>query len=320
MSPRPAPYSTFNSTEGESQTKDSPLTPFWDKSGIKFWTSDQIKDSTTSFGYAYPETQEWKYTDKSAYQAAIRQAITGLYGTNVFANFVQANLQNRAREHAVAIKALAANKRDVAEDAAAPSEAIEQPEPTQVVNKNAGIPDSLKHLAPNNKYTEWVVNIRAQKHGLGQAFRIQVFLGDIDESDPDSWDTEFNAVGRVSVLGRSRETRCAKCRVDTASELMVSGTVPLTSALLQDIVGGETASLKPEDVVPYLTTNLRWKTRLFESGEEKNCVQVPGLKVSVASTEVTIGEDGLPVYSGQYVVYPEITDGKPGGLCAGEHI
>ena len=323
MSPRPAPYSTFNSTEGEPQTKDSPLTPFWDKSGDRFWTSDQIKDSTTTFGYAYPETQEWKYTDEGAYQAAIRQAVTELYGTNVFDNFVRANLQNRAKEHAVAIKALTAAKQDFAEDAAAArSEAIEQREPARFVNSNrsSGIPDSLKHLAPDNKYTEWVVNIRAQKHGLGQAFRVQVFLGDIDESDPDSWDTEFNAVGRVSVLGRSRETQCAKCRIDTASGLMVSGTVPLTSALLQDIIGGEVASLQPEDVVPYLTKNLRWKTRLLESGDEKECEQVPGLKVSVASTEVTIGEDGLPEYSGQYVVYPEITDGKPGGLCAGEHL
>ncbi len=49
------------------------------------------------------------------------------------------------------------------------------------------IPTSLKHLAPDNKYTEWVVNVRAQKHGLGTSFRVQVFLGDIDDADPDSW-------------------------------------------------------------------------------------------------------------------------------------
>ncbi|KAK3989908.1 hypothetical protein QBC44DRAFT_326311 [Cladorrhinum sp. PSN332] len=322
MSPRPAPYSTFNSTEGETQSKDTPLTPFWEKSGTKFWTSDQIKDSASSFGYAYPETQKWKYTDDASYQAAIRQAVTGLYGTNVFANFVQANLQNRAEEHAVAIRGLAGTA-SVSENTEPEQKSLQSLKEDTVVatnNTTTGIPDSLKHLAPNNKYTEWVVNIRAQKHGLGRAFRIQVFLGDIDESNPDSWDTEFNAVGRVSVLGRSRETQCAKCRIDTASELMVSGTVPLTSALLQDIVGGEVASLKPDDVVPHLTKNLKWKVRLFETGGEKDCREVPGLKVSVAATEVTIGEDGLPDYSGNYVVYPEVTDGKPGGLRPGEHI
>ncbi|KAK4167136.1 hypothetical protein QBC43DRAFT_8498 [Cladorrhinum sp. PSN259] len=325
MSPRPAPYSTFNSTEGELQSKDTPLTPFWDKSATEFWTSDQIRDSAASFGYAYPETQKWKYTDTGAYQASIRQAVTALYGTNVFANFVQANLQNRAQEHSAAIKSIAAPAPPPSTSSNVRSDSGEKQKPPIITISNpsstaGAIPDSLKHLAPNNKYTEWLVNIRAQKHGLGEAFRIQVFLGDIDESNPDSWDTEFNAVGRVSVLGRSRETQCAKCHADAASELMVSGTVPLTSALLQDIVAGEVGSLKPEDVVPHLTKNLKWKVRLFESGEEKDCTEVPGLKVSVVSTEVTIGENGLPDYSGVYVVYPEITDGKPGGLCPGEHI
>jgi len=182
------------------------------------------------------------------------------------------------------------------------------------------IPSSLKHLAPNNTYTEWVVNVRAQKHGLGSSFRVVVFLGPFNEADPDSWDTEFNCVGRVSVLGRDpAETQCSKCRVDAAGELMVSGTVPLTSALLQDIMEGEVADLEAEHVVPHLKKQLKWKVALFD-GEERDATDVPGLKVSVASTKVTIGEDGLPDYSGEYTVWPEITDGKPAGLRAGEHV
>ena len=182
------------------------------------------------------------------------------------------------------------------------------------------IPASLKHLAPNNTYTEWVVNVRAQKHGLGSSFRTLVFLGAFDESNPASWDTEFNCVGRVSVLGRDpAETQCDKCRSDAAGELMVSGTVPLTSALLQDIVEGEVASLDAAVVVPHLKEKLKWKVTLF-NGEERNAAEVPGLKVSVASTKVTIGEDGLPHYSHEYTVWPEVTDGKPAGLGAGEHV
>ncbi|KAK0671041.1 hypothetical protein QBC41DRAFT_335569 [Cercophora samala] len=321
LSPRPAPYSTFNSTQGESQTKDTPLTPFWDKSATKFWTSEEIKDTTTTFGYAYPETQEWKYKVPSEYQASIRQAVTSLYGTNVFANFAAANVQARATEHTQLIKSLSLATHP-------PSAPLTAEKPLLITQemKASPIPESLQHLAPNNKYPEWVVNIRAQKHGLHGAFRVIVFLGAIDESDPDSWQTEFNAVGRVSVLGRSTQgpatTKCAKCVTDAADELMISGTVPLTSALLQDIVNENTGlqSLQPEEVVPYLKKELKWKVTMFETGEEKNCAEVPGLKVSVTSTEVTIGEDGLPDYSGQYVVYPEITDGKPGGLRDGEHI
>jgi tyrosinase len=149
---------------------------------------------------------------------------------------------------------------------------------------------------------------------------VLVFLGVFNESDPDTWDTEFNCVGRVSVLGRDPvETHCAKCRDDAAGELMVSGTVPLTSALLQDIIEGEVASLEAEHVVPHLKEKLAWKVTMFD-GEERNLLEVPGLRVSVASTKVTIGEDGLPDYSGEYTVWPEITDGKPAGLREGEHV
>ena len=151
---------------------------------------------------------------------------------------------------------------------------------------------------------------------------MQVFLGPIDETSPSSWDTEWNSVGRVSVLGRSPETQCAKCQADTAEGLMVSGTVPLTSALLQDIVAGEMpSSLDPDVVIPHLRDNLKWKVTMFFTGEEWPVEQVPELRVSVASTVVRIGsEDGLPVYSGEYTVHPEATDGKPAGLRAGEHI
>jgi tyrosinase len=147
---------------------------------------------------------------------------------------------------------------------------------------------------------------------------VLVFVGAFDETNAESWDTTPAAVGRVSILGRSPETKCGKCQNDIAGSLMVSGTVPLTSALLGDIIdGGRLSSLEPEDVVPYLKANLKWKVTLF-TGVEKNASEVPGLKVSVVSTKVTIGNDGLPSYSGEYTCYPEITAGVPGGLNPGE--
>ncbi len=168
------------------------------------------------------------------------------------------------------------------------------------------IPASLAHLAPNNKYTEWLVNVRAEKHGLGESFRVLVFLGDINP-DPATWDLEFNCVGRVSVLGREADTQCAKCRRDHAGGLVVSGTVPLTSALLRDIVAGRLRSLDPTDVVPYLREHLKWKVTLF-SGEEKPVNEVPELKVGVVSTQVEIEPDGTPSFSSDYSQHPEITE------------
>jgi tyrosinase len=161
--------------------------------------------------------------------------------------------------------------------------------------------------------------MRAQKHGLGASFRLLVFLGPFAAGSPEDWDTEFNCVGRVSVLGRDASTtQCGRCVGDAADELMVSGTVPLTSALLQDIVEGDVADLSEENVVPYLKERLAWRVTLFD-GQEVDVANVPGLKVSVASTTVTIGEDGLPDYDGQYKVWPEVTAGITGGVGAGEH-
>jgi tyrosinase len=222
MSPRPAPYSTFSVTGGDIQSEDTPLEPFWDKSGTKFWTSAQIKDTTT-FGYAYPETQKWRFPDQQSYQTSIRQAVTALYGTNVFTNFVANNLAKRKDEHAVAVSALAAQTKHqaAANDAGAAGDeppaatahaATAAAEPTVFTTlasappshpplssssakqeaEEGPIPASLRHLAPNNAYTEWVVNVRAEKHGLGASFRVLVFLGAFDEADPSGWDTEFN--------------------------------------------------------------------------------------------------------------------------------
>ena len=94
MTRRRAPYSTFSAEGGEFEDRTTPLAPFWDKSGTEFWTSDEIKNSAL-FGYAYPETQKWRYQSTEAYREALRQSVTALYGTNVFTEFV-ANVAERA--------------------------------------------------------------------------------------------------------------------------------------------------------------------------------------------------------------------------------
>ena len=72
-------------------------------------------------------------------------------------------------------------------------------------------------------------------------------------------------------------------------------------------------------VVPYMRERLMWWVMLLDGGERR-ADEVPELKVSVVSTRVVVGEDGLPSYSGEYRVWPEVTEGKLGGLGVGEHI
>ncbi len=179
-------------------------------------------------------------------------------------------------------------------------------------SQKAAIPASLAHLAPENKYTEWIVNVRAVKHVLGQTYRLLVFDGKISP-DPKDWDVEYNCVGRVTVLGRASSTPCGKCQDDAASDLQVTGTVPLTLALLQDNAAGHLQNLDSANVVPYLRDNLKYRVTLF-GGEERPIEQVPGLKIAVCSTQASIGPDGTPHYSGEYVVHGDITAGLPAGI------
>ena len=69
---------------------------------------------------------------------------------------------------------------------------------------------------------------------------------------------------------------------------------------LRELVG----SLKPQDVVPCLRENLAWKVAWFD-GQEKDVAEVPGLQVSVAATEVRIGDDGFANLLGPVCGAPE---------------
>lgn len=104
MTLHPAPYATFNAADGETQTRDTPLAPFWNKTGTRFWTSGEVKDTHT-FGYAYPETQKWRFPDQKSYQTNIRHTVVKLYGTNAIADFL-ANRSQRREAHTRAAKAL----------------------------------------------------------------------------------------------------------------------------------------------------------------------------------------------------------------------
>ncbi|KAM7216111.1 Common central domain of tyrosinase domain containing protein [Rhypophila decipiens] len=301
MSPKPAPYpSTFSTNWKQTEDRNSPLIPFWDNTGSKFWTSEEIRNSTTTFGYAYPETQEWLYSgNNTAYQASIKSAVSKMYQMNVF---------NRAMD----------DMRPVSKRSSLSVRRRQQ-------QTDGPVPPPLQHLAPNNTYTEYIFNIRASKIGMGDSFRIFAFLGPYDKSNPSNWHMEKNLVGRVSILtrdmGNNNNSTAGSPRMDP-STLMTSGTIPLTSALLADIImqdnfmeGSEPLqSLTPEKVVPYLKKNLDWKATMFGSDEEVDLMEIPMLEISVASTSVKLTEEGIPEFESEWVVQKEATMGRAGGM------
>jgi hypothetical protein len=70
---------TFVINRSSIETATTPLAPFADASGSKYWTSEGARQTTT-FNYAYPETQRWAFSNDADYQNSVRNAVQQLYG------------------------------------------------------------------------------------------------------------------------------------------------------------------------------------------------------------------------------------------------
>jgi tyrosinase len=57
-------------------------------------------------------------------------------------------------------------------------------------------------------------------------------------------------------------TGCARCQTAAAEGVLVSGTIPLTTALAQRLGQDKITNLTPEEVNPYLQKELHWRIRL----------------------------------------------------------
>jgi tyrosinase len=149
---------------------------------------------------------------------------------------------------------------------------------------------------------------------------VHIFLGDFD-SNLNTWNTQHALVGTFSVFGRnttpgsSEETGCGKCKKDAEDGLVVTGTIPLTKALINEVNEGHCPSLAKENVLPWLQENLHWRVTLAD-GTEKDRSEVPGLVVTVVTTEVELPPHGFPRFSGIYTSHPEVTAGRPAGVEA----
>ncbi|KAF4946620.1 hypothetical protein FSARC_14156 [Fusarium sarcochroum] len=127
---------------------------------------------------------------------------------------------------------------------------------------------SASSIIHNGHYTEWVANVRVNVEALGGNFKVHFFLG---EASNDS-----NYAGTVAIFAMNRRT---------GSETMISGTTPLTAALMKRVVAGEIPHLEPDVVVPFLREKLQF--RVFGGdGQEVDPRDVVGLYVDISTAEV----------------------------------
>jgi tyrosinase len=135
VEPGEAGRDSFTTRQGTVEDVNTQLKPFWDASGTKFWNSAGVKDTTT-FNYAYPETQRWKFANVADYQRNVKSTVAQLYGTgNVVRDFITSGAIN-----SLPSVSLFATQKAVASKAPAPAPA--QPQAPLIPVDNDIGPDS----------------------------------------------------------------------------------------------------------------------------------------------------------------------------------
>ena len=172
----------------------------------------------------------------------------------------------------------------------------------------------LKDLAPDNKYLEWLTNIRAEKHTLDGAYTVHVFLGPAEEQNTALWPSAPTHVGTFAPLGQASDTGCSKCQADQRDRTKVTGQVPLTIALIERYLAGIIDDLSEQSVIPYLKENLHWRVVQGDGTVLPNRSDVAGLLVFVVSNEVTLPPDEgyYPIYAPTVKTHPSITTNLQG--------
>lgn len=294
--------------DGGKQNSKTPLYPFNDKSGEmdKFWTSKATVD-TKVFGHVYPETQKWVYTTRNA----IRNQLVDLYSYASLSTIAKkpdaaSKIVSRARMHAVAAQV---SLPPPTLESAAP----EAPKVSEKISQKAASIELPKDRKPqdliiDNKYLEWLVDIKAEKHTNNGDFEVHVFLGDPRDEDPALYIFNQNHVASFNTLGQSPETGCEKCKSDQAARTNVTGQIPLTLALVERYQAGLVDGLTPEIVEPYLAANLHWRV-VTGNSQLTPRDQINGLLVGVVTCEVTVPTEpnALPQYAAGVVPRPNCT-------------
>ena len=146
-------------------------------------------------------------------------------------------------------------------------------------------------LVRDGGYNDYLANIQVISSALRGTFGVYFFLGDVP-ADASTWDTSEKLIG----------TYYAFTAVGGGHSTVISGTVPLTGFLINQVTAGGLESLDSADVYAYLGKNLPWGVKQA-CGTVTPTNQVPGLEVQVLSAQVKLSPPGcdveLPTY-GKY--------------------
>ncbi|KAI0974399.1 Di-copper centre-containing protein [Xylaria arbuscula] len=271
--PTAATYATHTQNQGAVEDIRTPLKPFF-VNDTSFWTSDMVRDLET-FGYTYAEVAN---KTREEVVAAVNRLYT---------DYSPATITLRSHRNTLA------PSRRLIDDQTPESMVQQYPHKSRVMawqheSADHSPMDMVFTTSSNGKsYREWIANIRVKKHALNNSFLIYLFLGDVPE-DTSSWQNLDNLVGSLGVFADHGQMM-------TAERGKVTGTIPLTSALMRMAADRHILSLDPEDVEPFLKSALQLRVALV-AGAAISIKDVEGLHISIVSSIVTVPtrEDHLP--------------------------
>ena len=251
----------------DEENIDTPLWPFrpdekeWPKN--KWYTSRSV-GNTEAFGYTYPETEGFSYPATPSQKTKLLETIGKTYDS-MAKHILQSKqrIPTAGKDLLPQAHIVEQIKNEVVPATAASLEKLAPNMPERETLLEESLKPSkpfLRDLAPNNKYLEWVTNIKAEKHALGGRYTVHVFLDKPDDgTDPALWPISPTHVGTFSPLGQPSTTGCGKCQADQRERTQVTGQIPLTIALAERYLAGIISDLRVESVKPYLTENLHWR-------------------------------------------------------------
>lgn len=128
--------------------------------------------------------------------------------------------------------------------------------PQEIVDQSAKLklPEDrdVGDLVTDNKYLEWLVDVKAEKHANNGDFVVHFFLDEPEDNNPRLYIFNPNHVATFSTFGQGGDTGCEKCKEDEVARIEVTGQLPLTLALVERYLSGQVNGLDVTSVEEYL--------------------------------------------------------------------
>ncbi|WYZ34407.1 hypothetical protein EsH8_I_000683 [Colletotrichum jinshuiense] len=247
---------SFTMPPGYVQDVFTELKPFYAEANGTFWNSAMARD-ISAFGYSYAETTSSQGSGGPEERARLIATINRLYGSSSPSNLAQKRRRDATRREGEPL--LQIRKGTTRKD---------EPDSSHDSDFVA------KVVTEDGFYTEWIANIHVQNGALNGSFVIHFLLGEVFE-DPRSWAAAPNLVGSMSIFAMK----------NMGLGNHVSGTVPLTSALMHKVLTGAISGLDPDEAGPYIQKHLRVRV-IGEKGTEIGADTIESLHIQIASSQV----------------------------------